>query len=159
MTFKSKRVIASMVAGAAQAVAYIVYMLSTHAPAPEDVRAWALTMLVFIGIAIVANIIIQILFHIAYSVGVAVKERAQDDKKVERIIAAETDEDEMDKLVSLKSSRIGYVCIGIGFIAALVGLAFLGASAVVALHILLGAFFAGSFIEGGLSVYFYERGV
>ena len=159
MSFKSKRIIVSIIAGVALTAAYIVYALGWRAPAPQDVSAWALSMLVFIGIAVVAIIIIQIVFHIAYSVSVAVKERDRDDKQVERIIEFETAEDEMDKLVSLKSSRIGYFFAGIGFASALVALAFFGASSVVALHILFGAFSVGSCVEGGVSVFLYERGV
>ena len=67
-------------------------------------------------------------------------------------------EDERDKLINLKSSRIGYVCAGVGFIAGLIALAF-GISAVVALHIIAGAFAVGSIIEGCVSVYLDEMGV
>ena len=159
MTFKSKRTIVSMMAGVILAVAYIMYALGTKAPSLSDISAWAVAMLVFIGIAIVASIVIQILFHILYSIGIAVKERDLDDKEVERIIESETVEDEDDKTISLKTSRAGYFCTGIGFIIALVWLAFMGTSMVVAFHILLGAIFIGSFIEGIMSVRYYERGI
>ena len=159
MSFKSKRIVTSMLAGAALAGGYIIYALGARAPAPEDTSAWALAILIFIGISVAAQIVIQIVFHIAYSVGVAVKERARTDTEVERIIAAETAEDERDKLVGLKSTRTGYACSGIGFLAALAGLAFLDASAVSALHILLVAVFAGSLLEGFVSILLYERGV
>ena len=159
MTFKSKRTITSMVAGVALIISYIIYALSKRAPAPEDVAAWALRIFFFIGVAMLTNIAIQILFHITYSVGVAVKEGKRDDKEVERIIASETTEDELDKLIELKASHVGYSFAGIGFGAALAGLAFFGASVVVALHIMLGTFFIGNLVEGSISIRFYERGV
>ena len=159
MTFKSKRTITNMAAGVALAGGYTLYALGRKAPAEGDVSAWAVAMLIFIGISVVATIIIQILFHIAYSVGVAVKERAQGDKEVERIIASESAEDEMDKIVGLKSSRVGYICAGIGVIATFVWFAFFGTSAVVALHILGGAMCLSSFVEGCASLFFYERGI
>ena len=159
MTFKSKRIITSMVAGVSLIIAYIIYALSKHAPPPDNVAMWALAILVFIGIAVAASIVIQVLFHIVYSVGVAVKERDRDDKEVERIIASEAAEDELDKLISLKASHTGYICAGIGFIAALVCLAFFNPSMVAALHIIAGSFFVGSCVEGCISVRFYERGV
>ena len=159
MTFKSKRTITSMVAGAVLIIAYIIYALSSRAPIQEDVAMWALTILVFIGVAIFANIAIQILFHIAYSVGVAVKERKRDDREVERIIASETTEDELDRIINLKASHVGYIFAGIGFVAALAGLAFFGSSTVVALHIMVAALFIGNFVEGCVSIRFYERGV
>ena len=159
MTFKSKRMIVNMVAGVAAGAAYIVYALGKNAPAPGDVSAWAGAMLAFVGISIAAIMVIQILFHIAYSIGVSVKEHGQSDQDIERMIESEVTEDELDELVELKASRVGYTCIGIGFMAALAWLAFWGASAVDALHIMLGACFAGAWLEGLVSVRFYERGL
>ena len=159
MTFKSKRTITSMVASIALIIAYIIYARSTHAPAPEDTVLWAQAIFVFIGASVIVNIVIQVLFHIAYSVSIAIKERTQDDSEVERIIASETAEDELDKIINLKASQVGYIFAGFGFIVALAWLAFFGASIVATLHIILGAFFVGNFVEGGMSIRFYERGV
>lgn len=162
MTYKSKRTITSMVAGVLLIAAYIIYALGKNAPLPEDLKAWAVTMLVFIGIGVATLILIQILFHVAISIGIAVKERDRDDKEVEkdvgRIISSSMVEDEMDKLINLKSAYVGYCCIGIGFILALMALA-LGVSTVLALHILFGTIFVGTIAEGGVSVYLYEKGV
>ena len=87
-------------------------------------KFWAGTMLIFIGIGIVANIVIQIVFHILLSVAVAVQEHVRngkcDDKEIEKTIGAEMVTDEMDKLIELKSMRIGFAIAGIGFVVALV---------------------------------------
>jgi hypothetical protein len=130
-----------MAAGLLFSAAYTVYALGKNAPGPEtpeSLRAWALGMLVFIGIGVAAAIVIQILFHIVFSIGIV--------------------EDEMDKLINLKAGHTGYICAGIGFVAALAALAF-GASGVFALHILFGSFAGGSLAEGGVSIYLYEMGV
>ena len=158
MSYNSKKTIAGMVMGVLVVAAYIIYALSDSSPAPDDLKSWAAAMLVFIGIGIAAAIAIQIILHIALSIGVAVKEREQDDKTVERIIASTVVEDERDKLIGLKSTHIGYVFAGIGFVAALVALA-LGIQVVTVLHILFGAFSGGSLAEGIMSVYFYEKGI
>lgn len=158
MSFKSRRTITSMIAGVLLGIVYIVYAIGNRAPAPEDFKAWAVTMLIFTGIGVVMMIVIQILFHIGYAIGVAVKERERDSKEIDRIIASATAEDEMEKLITLKSARVGQVCIGVGFIAALFMLAF-GGTAVDTLHIMLGSYFGGNIVEGGVSVYLYERGV
>ena len=158
MSYNSKRTIAAMAAGILTVAAYIFYALSAHSPAPEDLQAWAVAMLIFIGIGVAVVVVVMILFHIVFAVGVAVREREQDGKTVERIIASAVVEDERDKLVGLKSERIGYVLAGTGFIAALAALAF-GASALTALHILFGASATGSLAEGIVRVYFYEKGV
>ncbi|ULQ58770.1 hypothetical protein K7I13_09430 [Brucepastera parasyntrophica] len=64
----------------------------------------------------------------------------------------------MDKLISMKTARSGYMFAGIGFIGVLTALA-LGAPAIAALHILFGTFAAGSIMEGAMSIYLYEKGV
>jgi len=164
MSFKSKKMIASVAAATALLIAYIVYALGSKAPAPDDLKAWGVAMLVFIGVSVVVMIVIQILFHITFAIGLAVKEgiavkgRERDEKTLRRIFDSETVEDERDKLVELKSARIGYIIGGVGFIAALVALV-TGHSALFALHTVFGAFFIGSAAEGVAGVWQYERGV
>ena len=158
MSYKSKRNLISMVAGVLLVIAYTIYALGKASPAPDDLKTWAVAMLIFIGISVGIMIVIQILFHIGLAIGIAVKEKENDDKKVERIIESSMYEDERDKLINLKSSHIGAVCVGVGFVAGLIMLA-LGVSAVVALHIIAGAFAIGSIIEGCVSIYLDERGV
>ena len=158
MSYTSKRTLISVGAGILLLAVYIAYALGDASPAPEDLRSWASAMLIYIGICIAAGVVVQILFHIALTIGISVKEKAHDDKKVERIIKSAMIEDERDRLISLKSSHIGYVCAGFGFVAGLIALA-VGTSAVVVLHIMAGAFAVGSIIEGCVSVYLNERGV
>jgi Mg2+/citrate symporter len=125
-------------------------------------KFWATTILIFIGIGVVAMIVIQIVFHILLSIAIAVKEQVRngkcDDKEVEKAIEQEMVEDEMDKLIGLKSMRIGFAVTGFGFIAALVSLV-LNYSPAVMLNILFFAFGIGSMIEGITQLYFYRRGV
>ena len=158
MSFNSKKTIASMAVGVLMIIAYIIYALGRHSPAPEDLKSWAVAMLVFIGISVAVVIVIQILFHIATVIGIAVKEGEHDGKKLDENLSSLTVEDERDKLISLKSSHISSIVAGIGFVTALVGLAF-GASAVLALHVIFGSCAVGSAAEGFASVYFYEKGV
>jgi len=131
--------------------------------ATTDLKALALTMLVFIGIGIVAVIIIQILFHIFFSVGVAISEsvsgaisnRTTDDKTIDRRIKAEMKEDERDKIFELKSSRIGSVFVGAGFIVSLLLLAN-GYPPAVMLHLLFLSFCLSSLFEGFYQLYLYK---
>ena len=158
MTYNSKKYITSMAAGIITVAAYIVYALSQHAPTPEDITAWAKLMLVFIGIGVAAQIVIQILFHIMLSIRIAAREHEQDDKTVGRIIASTVVEDERDKLINLKALRIGYICAGAGLLIALFALAG-GAPVVIALHIVVGSAAAASLVEGCAGILFHERGV
>lgn len=158
MSYNGRKTIVSIVAGAVLVVAYIIYALGEHSPTPDDLKSWALVMLTFIGISVVAVIVIQVAFHIAAAIWLAVKTQETYDKDIERNLSSMMVEDERDKLINLKSAHIGYILTGIGFVAALAGLA-IGVSGVIALHVLFGTFAIGCIVEGLAMLYFYEKGV
>ena len=158
MTINSKRNITGMAAGIVIVAAYIIYICAGNAPATEDIAAWAKLMLIFIGIGVVVQIVIQILFHIVFTISIAVKNHDMDGEKTKKFMHASMLEDERDKLITLKTLRIGYRCAGIGLLAALIALAG-GVSFVVALHIAVGAGAVASLAEGCAGVFFHERGV
>lgn len=161
MSHKSRRTITSMVAGAVLVAGYIVYAWSVAGSANSHTRSlgsWALAILVFIGASVVALIIIQVLFHVAASVGIAARERDADGAQVNRILASSMVEDERDELIDLRAARIGYVCVGVGFVVTLAAVA-LGASGTVALHLLLGAFIVAAMVGGARTVFLHESGV
>jgi hypothetical protein len=165
MSYQEKKTIVSIVTGALILAAYCIYAFDrfqSGAVAPGDLKFWAVTILIFIGIGIVATIAIQIVFHILLSIAIAVKTKIQDeksdDKEIDKSIAAEIIEDEMDKLIELKSMRVGFFFAGIGFVAALVSLA-LNYSAVVMLNILFISFSGGSLLEGVTQLVYYRRGI
>jgi uncharacterized protein YejL (UPF0352 family) len=95
-------------------------------------------------------------------VAVAVKEKTRngkyDDKEIEKTIESEMITDEMDKLIELKSVRIGFIVVGIGFVTALVSQVLNNSSAVM-LNIMFASFFAGSLIGSLTQLYFYRKGV
>jgi hypothetical protein len=165
MSYQERRTVVSLLSGILVIVAYCIYAFGRYqsgAVDAGDLKFWASTILIFIGIGIVASIIIQIVFHILMSIAIAVKQKMQDeaydDKEIEKSIAAEMVEDEMDKLIGLKSMRVGFVIAGIGFVAALISLV-LDYSAVVMLNILFLSFSGGAILEGAAQLYFYRRGV
>ena len=158
MSFNSKRIIVGMGVGVVMLISYLFFALGTKAPALNDVRAWALAMLMFIGISVLVMIVVQILFHIAYSIGIAIQQRHQGDEKVERIISATIAEDERDKQISLMSMRIGYRISGFGSLLVLGVLAF-GLPMVLALHLVFGMCFLGNFVEGIAGVVYHEKGI
>lgn len=165
MSYQEKRTLVSIISGIILLGAYCIYAygkFQSGAAAADDMKFWAGAMLVFIGIGAVAAIIIQILFHILLSVAIAVQKNVQsgkcDDKEIEKTIKAEMVTDEMDKLIELKSTRIGFVVSGVGFVAALV-LLVLSYSPAVMLNIMFISFIAGSILESFAQLYFYRRGV
>jgi uncharacterized membrane protein len=161
MTYNSKKNIISMAAGTIWILAYIIYVFAGKSPAADDIQAWAKLMLIFIGIGAAAQIVIMILFHIAFAIGVAAKEHMQGrapGENVERIVKSSILEDERDRMIGFKSSRAGKTAVGLGFIAALIFLAF-GIPVIAALHIIFGVCAAGALLEGGMGIYLHERGV
>jgi len=144
--------------GALLLASYVIYAFWGASPAPDDLKAWAVVMLIYIGIGFVASIIVQVFYHLGLTISIAVKEKSCDSSEVGRIIKSSMLEDERKKLIELKSSHIGYVFVGFGFVAALVTLA-AGVPAIIVLHIMAGSFVFGSILEGCVSVYLNERGV
>jgi hypothetical protein len=165
MSYQEKRTITSIITGTLVLAAYCIYAFGRDhsvALARGELKFWATSMLIFIGVGIVASIIIQIIFHILLSVSIAVTKKIQDqnceDKEIERSIGAEMVEDEMDRLIELRSTRVGFILAGIGFVAALVLLA-LGYSPVVMLNVVFFSFSGGSLLEGFAQLFFYRRGL
>lgn len=161
MSYQSTKTITSMVTGVSLLAAYCIYAFGKYGSRVAengDLQFWARTMLIFIGIGIAAQIVLQIIFHIVFSIGIAVKEGVSDEKAINRKIEASIIEDEMDKLIELKSLRYGFIFAGVGFVSALVTMA-LGYSMVLALNIMYLSFMVGSLLEGVASLYFYGKGV
>ena len=77
MSFTSKRTIVILVASVALFAAYAVYALGAHAPAPENLKVWAIAMLIFIGISVATMIAIMVVFHVGFAIRIAIKEHAQ----------------------------------------------------------------------------------
>lgn len=164
MSYQEKRTGASIFSGIVILAAYCLYAFNPNRLAgltPGDLKPWATSMLIFIAVGIGVTIVIQIVFHILYSISLAVQTKIvnqqSDDKEIERAINREMVEDERDKQIELKSSRIGFFVAGAGFVAGLLALV-LNYSPVVMLNILYLSFSAGSLLEGIGSLYYYRKG-
>jgi hypothetical protein len=165
MSYQEKRTITSIVTGALVIAAYCIYAFGkvrSGAADPADLKFWAASMLIFIGIGIGVTIAIQIVFHILLSISIAVKKKFQDekcdDKEIERSINAEIVEDERDKLIELKAERIGFYLSGAGFVAGLICLA-VGQSPAVMMNVMYLSFSASGLLGGFIQLYFYRRGI
>jgi hypothetical protein len=165
MSYQVKKTITSIVSTTLIMAAYCLYTIGKYqagAIAAGNLKFWATTILIFIGIGIIASIIIQIVFHILLSISIAVKEKMRDvdcdEKEIEKSIGAELVEDEMDKLIELKSTRFGFYLSGLGFVAALLALVF-NYSPVVMINILFVSFFAGPLVSAFAQLHYYRKGV
>lgn len=165
MSYQEKRIWLSIVTGIIILLSYCVFAFtkfSSTIPRIDDTRYWAGIMLWFIGIGVAVVIFTQIIYHILIAVKIAINERVEsqncEEKGIEKKIKNETVVDEMDKLIELKSMRIGFVITGLGFMLGLISL-ILNYSSVVMLNILFISFAIGSIIEGFSQIYFYRKGL
>lgn len=163
MSYQEKKTLLSLVTSVMLMVSYCFYAFGKAGMAHmNDLQFWAKTILIFIGIGVVALIIIQIVFHILMAISKAVQQKLRDNEvdeaEIERSIKVEVAEDEMDKMIELKANRFGYTIVGLGFVAGLIAIAF-GASAVALLNILFLTSWVGSFIEGLVQIRYYRRGI
>jgi len=161
MSYQEKKTIINMSVGTILLAAYCLTTFGRWKAGtidPNDLKFWAGSMLLFIGIGVAAIIITQIVFHILMSIGIAVRERKFDDAELDRALKANTVEDEMDQLIELKSNRIGTAFGGLGFVAALVSLT-LNAPVAVMINILFLACSVGTLAEGFYSLHCYRKGI
>lgn len=161
MSYQQKRTVTNIVTMVVVLAAYCLYTFPRYT-VDDPLRSWAIVMLIFIGITIAAAIIIQILFHIFFSVGVSIKEAIRnhdvEGSRIDDAIQQEFVEDERDKLIALKSGRAGLVTSSFGLVAGLLALVF-NASPVVMLNLFFCAFFIGSIAEGIANLVLYRKGV
>jgi hypothetical protein len=165
MSYQIKRTIVTVLVGIIILISYLTYTLTRYNSGLinlEDLSFWALIILIFIGIGIGLTIVTQIIFHIAYSIVISIKEKVKNpaitDKEIEKIIHLNMVTDEMDKLVELKSMRVGFIVSGIGFVFGLLLILF-GYDAYVLINIIFLSFSIGSIGEGLMQIYYYKRGI
>jgi hypothetical protein len=143
--------------------AYCLTAFSRHV-ITDPLRPWAVTMLTFIGIATIAAIIIQIVFHVAFSIGVSVREAVKNRDQQEEVIGEEIEEalkgelieDERDKLLEWKSARAGSITFTAGLMLGLVSI-LLDFPTAVMLNLIYGAFFIGTIAEGIVNLVLYRK--
>jgi len=148
--------VVTTVTGVVLLAAYTVYAVVSGLVVSGDLRRVAIAMLVFIGVSVAAMVVVQIVFHVTFAVRTAIRQGS--DKDIDRIMSQDMVEDEMTKSIAARAGRATAVGAGVGLVAALVLLAF-GVAPALALHVLLWSFAVGSLVEGGLTVWYAQRGV
>ncbi len=169
MTYHEKRTIMTSLLGIAVTISYLIFAITSYSTGSAEsltLRFWAMWILIFIGIGILAVIIGMILFHILYTVGLAIKLKMEDnslsdkeiEKKISSIVKTDTAEDEMGKLIGLKSMRVGFGVAGFGFVLSLVSLLISG-SPILMINIIFLSFSIGSALEGFIQLYYFKKGI
>jgi hypothetical protein len=164
MSYQEKRTVTGMISAILILLAYGLFISNRfHASAidAQNTRFWAGTILIFIGIGIVSIIIIQIVFHILLSISIAVKETdcgRNNSKDIKKTVMNSMVDDEMHRLIELKSLKLSFSFTGIGFIASL-GSLVLGFPVAVMLNILFASWILGWIFEGFIRLYYYRKGL
>src|SRR5512140_242 len=103
MSYQERRTIVSIISGATVIAAYCIDTFGRYqagAAGADELKFWAGAMLTFIAIGIAVTIVIQIVYHILMSIGIAVQKKMLDeqvdDREIEKSINAMVVEDEMD---------------------------------------------------------------
>ena len=148
MDIKEKRILISLISSVLIMFFYALYVynrqISGNPDILNDFRFWGKSFLIFIPVAIVAQIIIQIGFAIYIS--------ATSREEIDPI------EDERDKLIELKAIKISHYLFIIGFMLAMGSLA-LGMQPWVMFVVLISSGFIASVVNEITRLYFYRKGV
>lgn len=159
MYYQEKRIVTTILSSVLVLLIYCIYAITAYrnfgTPLLDDLVFWSKTMLIFIGIQIIASIVILVLFHILLSVSIEVKkELGRESTDLELDIV----EDEMDRLIEQKSTKYPYIFVGVGFAIALLS-AYWGRPVAIMMNIIFIAFLSASILEGAIQLYYYKKGI
>ncbi|MDD2575352.1 MAG: hypothetical protein PHD47_02655 [Acholeplasmataceae bacterium] len=165
MTFKEKKSLVSILVSTLLIIAYIIFTTlryqEGHLPF-DNYQLWAITLLAFGGIYIISYIVIHIIFYIVTSVSMAVKEQIKTGKvneiDLEQKIKTEMNDDEMDKIISLKAQRVSSIVTSFIIFIGVVLIAF-NLEIVLLINMILFGGFLGNIAEELTKIYYFKRGV
>jgi hypothetical protein len=144
---REKRIIVTLIGTVLIFVLYALYAYQKYfAGSPEllnDFKIWGKAFLIFIPVAVIAQIIIHIVFFI-----------------INKIITREdipTFDDERDKLIELKATRVSHWTYGLGFALAM-GSQAIGMQPYVLILVMLAGCLLGTLLEALTQIYYYRKG-
>lgn len=148
MDIKEKRIFISLIGSVLilGLYAYFVYTryIAGNPDILNDFSFWGKSFLILIPVAIVTQIVIQIIF--------AIYVHATSREEIDPV------EDERDKLIELKAIKISHYLFLVGFMLAMGSLA-LGSQPWVMFVVLISSGFIASVVNEIARLYFYRRGV
>lgn len=148
MTYQEKKSIVSLVSAILIFAAFWLYMYPQH-PAGglgslQTFRYWGFFVLILTLVSIIAHIIISIIFNIIFRITTGEKEPRF--------------EDELDKIIALKSYRNSFAVFILGFLTAMGSLVIYETSQLMFIILILSGFLSD--VTGSVSkLYHYRKGV
>ena len=148
MSYQEKQNIVNILSGLLITGIYAVIVYQRHQQGrfdlTEDFSKWGIIFLIFIGVSIVARIIIYIIFHIINAIATREEEVPV--------------EDERDKLIKLKSTRNSYYAFTGGFFLSVSALA-LGMPVYGIFIAFVGFGLIAEIIDNSSQIYYYRKGI
>lgn len=148
MTYQEKKSIVNMISGLLITAIYALIVYQRHQQGQfdltQDFKAWGIVFLIFVGISIVARIIIYIIFHIINTIAT---------REVDIPIT-----DERDRLIELKATRNSYIAYMVSFLTAMVLLA-LGMPVFGLFICLVCGGLLSEIIENSSKIYYHRKGI
>ena len=148
MSYQEKQNIVNIFSGLVITAIYALIVYSRHLEGrfdlTEDFSKWGVIFLVFIGVSIVARIIIYIIFHIINAIATREEDIPVDDER--------------DKIIKLKSTRNSYYVFAGGFVLSVISLAI----GMPVYGIFIAFVFFGlvaEILDNGSQIYYYRKGV
>ena len=148
MTYQEKQSIVNIFSGLLITSIYAAIIFKKHNSGAfdltQDFQTWGIVFLIFIGVSIVARIIIYIIFHILNAIAT----------REEKIPVT----DERDKLIKLKSTRNSYFTFAMtfaaGFFALALGMAVYG----IFIVFIIGGL-VSEIVENSSQLYYHRKGI
>jgi hypothetical protein len=147
MSARERRAIVSLLTTLLLAVVFVAYVLPKYPTgdpyAPEVFHFWGVAFVVLVPVSIVANIIVTIIFSMAYAMATQQK--------------ASSFADERDKFIELRALRNALYAFTTGFALAMGSLA-IGMPPSVMFIILLGSGYGSGLVANISQLYLYRKG-
>ncbi len=148
MSYQERQNIVNIFSGLLITTIYAIIVYQRHIQGRFDLTTdfdkWGVIFLIFIGVSIVARIIIQIIFHIINAIATREEKTPV--------------EDERDNLIKLKATRNSYYAFTSGFVLAVMGLA-VGMPVYGVFIAFVGFGLIAEIIDNGSQIYYYRKGV
>lgn len=148
MQYQEKRSLTTLIGTLILGSGFAIYLYNKSKDSgidfENDLQFWGKSFLIFCGISIVSLIIVHIIFHIINAIATGEKENA-------------TLEDERDKIIELKTSKVSQSIFLMGFMLAMVFMA-MGKPVSFMFLTLIFSGFIGGMIEEVVKIIYYRHG-
>jgi len=148
MSYQEKENIVNIFSALAISITYALIIYQKHLQGQFDLttdyQKWGIIFLIFIGVSIIARIIIYIIFSIINSIATREEEKPITDER--------------DKLIKLKATRNMHYTFSLGFMFSFIGLAF-GMPVFGIFLFFIGSCLLSELVENISQIYYNRRGI